>query len=61
MAAVPIAALQAEADRIYQQIHDVVYEDPAKPFPNSSFEWGYGYVKSFAAQRYDFLRTQLGN
>jgi hypothetical protein len=61
MAAVPIAALQAEADRIYQQIHDVVYEDPVKPFPNSSFDWSYGYIKSFAAMRYDFLRSQLGN
>ena len=61
MAAVPITALQAEADRIYQQIHDVVYEDPVKPFPNNSFEWSYGYIKTFAAQRYDYLHSQLGN
>jgi len=61
MAAVPIAALQAEADRIYQQIHDVVYADPVKPFSNDAFEWGYNYVKTFAAQRYDFLRGELGN
>ena len=61
MAAIPIEALQAEADRIYQQIKPVVYEDTVKPFPNSSFEWGYSYVRDFAAQRYAFLRTQLGN
>ena len=61
LAAVPISALHAEADRIYQQIHDVVYADPAKPFSNDAFEWGYNYVKTFAAQRYDYLRSQLGN
>ena len=61
MAAVPLTALHAEADRIYQQIHDVVYADPAKSFSNDAFEWGYNYVKTFAAQRYDYLRSQLGN
>jgi hypothetical protein len=61
MATVPVAALHAEADRIYQQIRDVVYADPAKPFSNDAFDWGYNYVKSFASQRYDFLRSQLGN
>jgi hypothetical protein len=61
MATVPVAALHAEADRIYQQIRDVVYADPAKPFSNDAFDWGYNYVKTFASQRYDFLRSQLGN
>lgn len=61
MAKVPIGALHAEADRIHQQITDVVYQDPVKPFGNDSFEWSYGYVKDFAAQRYQYLQGEVAN
>src|SRR5581483_5697080 len=61
MAAVPAAALQAEADRIYAQIRDVAYEDPFKLFPdNGTFDWNLMYVKNFIAQRYAWLAQQLG-
>ena len=60
MTAVPIEAVQAEADRIYNQIRDTAYEDQVKMFTNGTFDWGHSYVKDFVAQRYANLRQQLG-
>jgi spore coat protein CotH len=60
MEAVPLSALHAEIDRIYQEIRDVVYEDPIKPFSNNSFEWAIGFVRDFATQRYAYLRSAVG-
>jgi spore coat protein CotH len=57
-AAVPAAAVQAEADRIYQLIKDVAHEDPVKRFDNNTFDWSVGYVKDFTAKRYNFVLTQ---
>jgi spore coat protein H len=61
MAALPLQDLQAEADRIFAQIQDAAHEDPLKIFPNSTFDWGVGYLKDFAAQRYANLQDQLAN
>jgi hypothetical protein len=60
MAKVPVEAVQAEADRIYDQIHDTAFEDPVKLFTNGTVEWSHTYVKDFVAQRYAYLRQALG-
>ena len=39
MAAIPLAELQAEIDRTYQQIADAAHEDPIKGFGNDAFDW----------------------
>jgi hypothetical protein len=57
--AAPVAAVQAEADRVYQQIKDVAHEDPVKRFDNGTFDWNYGYIKDFVAQRYANVAAQV--
>jgi spore coat protein CotH len=61
MSTVSLAALQGEADAIYQQIQQAAYEDPFKSFSNSDFDWSEGYIKDFAAQRYASLQAQTGS
>jgi spore coat protein CotH len=61
MAAVPLAALQAQADQIYAQIQQTAHEDPIKMFPNATFDWSIGYIKDFAAKRYANLQDQVAN
>src|SRR6185295_19887019 len=39
MAAVPVATVQGEAMRIYQQIQAAAYEDPFKVFGNGDFDF----------------------
>jgi hypothetical protein len=58
-AKVPVAAVQAEADRIYQQIKDVAHEDPVKRYDNGTFDWSVGYIKDFVAQRYANVAAQV--
>jgi hypothetical protein len=61
IAAVPLAAVQAEADRIYNLIKDTAHEDPVKRFDNGTFDWSWGYIKDFAAQRYANVQDQVAN
>jgi spore coat protein CotH len=58
-ALVPATAVQAEADRIYQQIKDVVHEDPVKRYDNGTFDWNLGAIKDFVAQRYANVAAQV--
>jgi hypothetical protein len=58
-AMVPVEAVQAEADRIYQQIKDVAHEDPVKRYDNGTFDWSYGYIKSFVALRWANVAAQV--
>jgi hypothetical protein len=60
MAAAPVAAVQAEADRVYQQIAATAHEDPVKRFDNGTFDWNLGFLKDFVAQRYANVQQQLG-
>ena len=55
MAAIPVGDVQAEIDRIYEQIKDAAHEDPYK----GSFDWACSYVRQFLADRYAFVATQL--
>ena len=57
----PLAALHAEADRIYNQIKDTAHADPVKTFPNDTFDWNITNIKDFAAARYASMQGQLGN
>ena len=59
MAAVPVAAVQAQADAIFSQIREVAHEDPIKMFPNQTVDWNVGYLKDFVAARYANLNQQL--
>ncbi len=61
MAAVPASAVQAEVDRIYQQIKDVAHEDPYKGFSNAAFDWNPAYLKSFISARYANVADQVAN
>jgi len=61
VATVPLATVQATADRIYAQIKDAAHEDPVKTFPNDTFDWNLENIKSFAAARYASIQQQLGN
>jgi spore coat protein CotH len=61
MSAVPLASLQAEVDTIYQQIQPAADEDPFKIFPSADVTWSAGYIKDFAAARYAYLQSQVGN
>ena len=58
-AAAPAEAVQAEAERIYQQIKDVAHEDPVKRYDNGTFDWNYGYIRDFIAQRYANVAAQV--
>lgn len=58
--AAPAEAVQAEADRIYQQIRDAVHADPIKRTTNGAFDWSLGYIKDFISQRYAVVRAQVG-
>jgi spore coat protein H len=55
MATLPAGEVQAEIDRIYEQIKDAAHEDPYK----GSFDWACGYVRQFIADRYAYVATQL--
>jgi spore coat protein CotH len=61
MAAVPAADVQAEVDRIANQIREAVHEDPIKAFPNDSFEWSVGYLRDYIAARYANVATQVSS
>jgi hypothetical protein len=61
IAAKPLAAVQAEADRLYSLIQDTAHEDPVKRFDNGTFDWSWGYIKDFAAQRYANVQSQVAN
>jgi hypothetical protein len=58
-AKVPAGAVQAEADRIYQQIKDVAHEDPVKRYDNGTFDWSLGAIKDFVAQRWANVAAQV--
>jgi spore coat protein CotH len=60
-AAAPVAAVQAEADRVYQQIKDVAHEDPVKRYDNATFDWSYGQIKDFVAQRWANVAAQVAS
>ena len=60
-AAAPPEAVQAEVDRIYQQIKDVAHEDPVKRYDNGTFDWNYSYIKDFVAQRYANVAAQVAS
>jgi hypothetical protein len=55
MAMLPVGDVQAEIDRIYEQIKEAAHEDPHK----GSFDWACGYVRQFLADRYAYVATQL--
>jgi spore coat protein CotH len=55
----PPEAVQAEADRIYQLIKDVVHEDPVKRYDNGTFDWSLGAIKDFIAKRYANVAAQV--
>src|SRR4029079_12726942 len=59
MARVPLDALNAEIDRVYNQGHDSVDRDPLKQYPIEHFNWSLGYVKDFAAARYGSVASQI--
>jgi hypothetical protein len=59
IAAAPVAAVQAEADRIYQLIKDVAHEDPVKRYDSATFDWSLGSIKDFVAQRYANVAGQV--
>ncbi|HXU07306.1 MAG TPA: CotH kinase family protein [Polyangia bacterium] len=59
MAAIPVSAVQAQADMIYNQIKDAAHADTIKAFSNDSFDWSLTDVKTFTAARYANLQTQL--
>jgi spore coat protein H len=60
MAMLPVADVQAEVDRIYDQIRDTAYEDPYKAFANSTFDWSVGFVRNYVAVRYANVAMQIG-
>jgi hypothetical protein len=51
--------VQAEADRIYEQIKDVAHADPVKRYDNGTFDWSHGAVRDFIAQRYANVAAQV--
>jgi hypothetical protein len=55
----PVEAVQAEADRVYQLIKDVAHEDPVKRYDNGTFDWSYGAIRDFIAQRYANVAAQV--
>jgi hypothetical protein len=59
MVKLPVSALHAEADRVYQQIRQAAYEDPTKPYPNDHFDWSLTYIKDFMTARYADIAFQL--
>ncbi len=59
--ALPATAVQAEADRIYQQIQAVAHADPVKRYDNGTFDWNLGLIKDFVAQRYANVAGQLAS
>jgi hypothetical protein len=59
MAHVPLDALNAEIDRVYNQVHDSVERDALKQYPIEHFNWSLGYVKDFAAARYASVSSQI--
>jgi spore coat protein CotH len=61
MAAVPAVDVQAEIDRLYDQVKDVAHEDPYKGFGNDSFDWSYHYIRDFVAARYADVANQVEN
>jgi spore coat protein CotH len=61
MSTVPAAAVQAEADAIYQQIQQAAYEDPFKAFTNADFDWSESAIKDFIAKRYASVQEQAAS
>jgi hypothetical protein len=59
MAAIPIDALDAQTDAIYQQIRPSVADDTLKQYPTEHFDWSLGYVKDFIAARYASVQAQI--
>jgi spore coat protein CotH len=59
MAAVPASEVQAEIERIYNQVKDAAHEDPYKGFGNDSFDWSCGYIRDFVGARYADVAKQV--
>jgi hypothetical protein len=59
MAKVPLEALFAQTDAIFNQIHDSVARDTVKQYPTPHFEWSLGYVKDFMTKRYASVTSQI--
>jgi hypothetical protein len=59
MTAIPVADVQSEVDRIYNQIKDAGHEDPYQGISPRTFDWACGYVRQFVADRYGFVATQV--
>jgi hypothetical protein len=59
MAKVPLEALFAQTDAIFNQIHDSVARDQVKQYPTAHFEWSLGYVKDFMTTRYASVTAQI--
>jgi hypothetical protein len=59
MARIPLDALFAQTDAIFNQIHDSVARDQVKQYPTSHFEWSLGYVKDFMTTRYASVTAQI--
>jgi spore coat protein CotH len=51
--------MEREIDREYQQIHDLVYADPQKPFTNDDFEHEVDVLRGFARDRAKGIETQV--
>jgi len=59
MAKIPLDALFAQADAIFNQIHDSVARDQLKQYPTAHFEWSLGYIKDFMTKRYASVTAQI--
>ena len=59
MARIPLDALFAQTDAIFNQIHDSVARDQVKQYPTAHFEWSLGYVKDFMTTRYASVTAQI--
>lgn len=59
MARVPVDAIAAQADAIYDQIRPSVAADTLKQYPTEHFDWSLGYVKDFITTRYASVQAQL--
>jgi len=51
--------MEREIDREYEQIRDLVYADPNKPFSNDDFERDVEQLRTFARGRTQSIQTQV--
>jgi spore coat protein CotH len=57
----PRGWMEREVDREYEQIRDAALNDPEKSYTNDQFNQAIEDLRKFAHDRFDFVRTAVGN